>query len=123
MQSNTIPQASQQHTSQEEEMEGVIGTQPEENTDTITAQSLTDFTNFAFGAAVMPTNPTATVVPTTPPPARTLLNDYPCLDNTSVKDRTTPSQYTEYTKQAFHLYYNKEVEPLCLAFLNMGVYV
>eukprot|EP00957_Ditylum_brightwellii_P173557 13214318-Ditylum_brightwellii.AAC.1 len=122
MQSNTIPQALQQHASQEEEMEGVIGTQPEENSDTTTAQSLPDFTNFAFGAAVMPNNPTATVALATPPPARTLLNNYHHLENTYVNDRTTPSQYTEYAKQAFHLYYSKVAKPLHLVFLNMFAY-
>eukprot|EP00957_Ditylum_brightwellii_P116976 8922351-Ditylum_brightwellii.AAC.1 len=75
-------------------MEGFIGTQPEENADTTTAQSLPDFNSFAFGAAVMPNNSTATATLTTPPPASTLVNKYPCPENTYVNNRTIPSQYT-----------------------------
>eukprot|EP00957_Ditylum_brightwellii_P011625 878304-Ditylum_brightwellii.AAC.1 len=106
-------------------MEGVIGTQPEDNADTTAAQSLPDFNRFAFSTAVTPNNNNTitTAAPArTPPPARTLLNNYPCQENTYVNDRTTFSQYTEYAKQAFHLYYNKVAEPLCLAFLNTFVY-
>eukprot|EP00957_Ditylum_brightwellii_P156202 11889224-Ditylum_brightwellii.AAC.1 len=103
-------------------MDRVICTQPEENADTTTAQSLPDFTNFAFSAAVMPNNPTVTVATTTPPLVRTLLNNYLSPDNTYVNDRTTPSQYTGYAKQAFHLYYSKVAEPLNLALLNTFVY-
>eukprot|EP00957_Ditylum_brightwellii_P197336 15034360-Ditylum_brightwellii.AAC.1 len=104
-------------------MKGVIGTQPEDNADATTAQSLPDFNGFAFGTTVTPNNNNNTTTARTPPPARTLLNDYPCPKNTYVNDKTTPSKYTEYAKQAFHLYYNKVAEPLCLAFLNMFVYV
>eukprot|EP00957_Ditylum_brightwellii_P043557 3302558-Ditylum_brightwellii.AAC.1 len=103
-------------------MDGVIGTQPEGNADTTTAQFLPDFNSFAFGTAVTPNKLTTTIAPTTPLPTRTLLNKYPCPENTYVNNRTTPSQYTEYAKLAFHLYYNKVAEAPCLAFLNICVY-
>eukprot|EP00957_Ditylum_brightwellii_P132110 10072108-Ditylum_brightwellii.AAC.2 len=106
-------------------MVGVIGTQPEDNADTTIAHSLPDFNSFAFGAAVTPNNNNNITIAApvrTPPPARTLLNNYPCPENTYVKDKTIPSQYTEHAKHAFHLYYNKVAEPLHLVFLNTFIY-
>eukprot|EP00957_Ditylum_brightwellii_P154823 11783422-Ditylum_brightwellii.AAC.1 len=78
-----------------------------------------DFTAFVFGT----NTPNPVVLPPPPPqPATTDLNDHPRPENTYVNNRTTPSNYTQCAKQAFHLFYNKIAEPLRLAYLNTFVY-
>eukprot|EP00957_Ditylum_brightwellii_P115794 8832349-Ditylum_brightwellii.AAC.1 len=71
----------------------------EPNEETTAAQTLPDFTTFAFGAAgTLNSAPTPPVVGTTnnntTPPARTDLHDYLHLENTYINNRTTPLHYT-----------------------------
>eukprot|EP00957_Ditylum_brightwellii_P196029 14935829-Ditylum_brightwellii.AAC.1 len=114
VQSHTTPsQLAQQPETQEEMVEVSNDNDPLDNT--LPSQSH-DFTAFAFG-----TNTPTPVVPPPPPLpqlATTDLNDHPCPENTYVNNRTTPSNYTQCAKQAFHLFYNKIAKPLRLAYLN-----
>ena len=125
VQSNTdSSQSGLQPTTQEEWTE-VTAPTINHDAESTTLSQTHDFTAFAFGS----NTPTPTVLPPsnpTPPPllpaATTDLNDHPRPTNSYVNNRTTPSNYTQYAKQAFHLFYSKIAEPLRLAFLNTFVY-
>eukprot|EP00957_Ditylum_brightwellii_P138335 10543937-Ditylum_brightwellii.AAC.1 len=59
---------------------------------------------------------------TAPAPTCTLLNNYPCPNNTYMTNRTTPASDEKYARISFQTFYSKLAEPLLLAFLNTFVF-
>eukprot|EP00957_Ditylum_brightwellii_P151195 11512770-Ditylum_brightwellii.AAC.2 len=126
-QSNVTSQPSSQQPATQEEVAEVMIEDPVEDT---TASQTHEFTAFVFGIAGAP-NPTVpppsppagtTTTTTTTQPARSDLNDHQHLESTYVNHRTNPPNYTQYSKQVIHLFYNKIAKPLRLVYLNTFVY-